>query len=80
MTLELVRHILAWSTIINLGILLWWFLFNTLAHDWVYSFHGRWFKLTKEQFDTIQYIAMAVYKIGIILFNIVPYIALRIII
>lgn len=80
MTLELVRHILAWSTIINLGILLWWFLFNTLAHDWVYGFHGRWFKLTKEQFDTIQYIAMAVYKIGIILFNIVPYIALRIII
>lgn len=80
MTLELVRHILAWCTIINLGILLWWFLFYTLAHEWVYHFHGRWFKLTKEQFDTIQYVGMAVYKIGIILFNIVPYISLRIII
>lgn len=80
MTIELVRHVLAWCIIINMGILLWWFLFYTLANDWVYGFHGKWFKLSKEQFDTIQYVGMAVYKIGIILFNIVPYIALRIVI
>jgi len=80
MTLELARHLLAWCTIINLGILLWWFLFFTLAHEWVYSFHGRWFNLSKEQFDTIQYGGMAVYKICIILFNLVPYLALRIVI
>jgi hypothetical protein len=80
MTLELVRHLLAWCAIINLGILLWWFLFFTLAHEWVYRFHGKWFNLSKEQFDTIQYGGMAVYKIGIILFNLVPYVALRIVI
>ena len=80
MTLELVRHLLAWCAIVNLGILLWWFLFFTLAHEWVYNFHGKWFNLSKEQFDTIQYGGMAVYKIGIILFNLVPYIALRIVI
>jgi predicted small integral membrane protein len=79
MTIEVIRHVLAWCTIINLGILLWWFLFYTLANEWVYSFHGKWFKLSKEQFDTIQYVGMAVYKIGIILFNIVPYITLRIV-
>lgn len=80
MTIELVRHTLAWCSIINLAILLWWFLFYSLANDWVYSFHGMWFKLSKEQFDSIQYGAMAIYKIGIILFNIVPYLALLIVI
>jgi len=79
MAVEFIRHVLAWCTLINLGILLWWFLFYTLAHEWVYSFHGRWFKLSKEQFDIIQYGGMAVFKIGIILFNLVPYIALRIV-
>jgi hypothetical protein len=32
-----------------------------------------------EQFDAIHYAAMAIYKIGIILFNLVPYAALIIV-
>ena len=79
MTVEIVRNVFAWCTIINLGILLYWYLFYTLAHDWVYSFHGKWFKLTKERFDSIQYAAMAFYMVSILLFNLVPYIALRIV-
>lgn len=80
MTLELIRHLLAWCLLINLGIVLWWFLFIVLAHDWVYSFHSRWFSLSKEQFITIQYGAMAFYIIGIIFLNFVPYLAFLIII
>ena len=34
------------------------------------------FKLSVETFDAIQYVGIAVYKIGIILFNLVPLIAL----
>jgi hypothetical protein len=49
-----------------------------LAHDWMYEFHGRWFHLSVEQFDMLHYAGMSVYKIGIILFNLVPYIALYI--
>ena len=80
MTVEIVRKVLAWCTLINLGILLYWFLFYTLAHDWVYSFHGKWFQLSKEQFDSVQYASMAIYKVAILLFNLVPYIALHIVI
>ena len=76
MTIELVRDALLWCFIINIGILLYWFLFFTLAHDWVYQFHGKWFKLSVEKFDTIHYAGIAFYKICIFVFNIVPYFAL----
>ena len=79
MTIELVRDALLWCFIINIGILLYWFLFFTLAHDWVYQFHGKWFKLSVEKFDTIHYAGIAFYKICIFVFNIVPYFALCIV-
>jgi len=79
MTIELIRDALLWCFIINIGILLWWFLFFSLAHDWVYQFHGKWFKLPVEKFDAIHYAGMAFFKICIFVFNIVPYFALCIV-
>jgi hypothetical protein len=79
MTIDLVRDALLWCFIINIGILLWWFLFFALAHDWVYQFHGKWFKLSVDKFDAIHYAGMAFFKICIFLFNIVPYFALSIV-
>jgi hypothetical protein len=77
-TVEVMRNTLAWCAVINLGLLVWWFLFFSLAHDWMYRLHGRWFKLTTEQFDALHYGGMAVFKLGILLLNLVPYLALRI--
>jgi hypothetical protein len=79
MTIDLVRDALLWCFIINIGILLYWFLFFSLAHDWVYQFHGKWFKLSVEKFDAIHYAGMAFFKICIFVFNIVPYFALCIV-
>lgn len=78
MTIEVARKALLWCTVINYGILLIWFLFFMLAHDWMYLLHSRWFHLSVDQFDMLHYGGMAIFKIGIILFNLVPYIALRI--
>jgi len=79
MSIETVRHFLLWCLIINYGLLLWWFLFIAFAHDWTHRFHGRWFHLSTEQFDAIHYGGMALFKLGILLFNLVPYIALHIV-
>jgi hypothetical protein len=49
-----------------------------LGHDWMYRLHSSWFHLSVEQFDMLHYAGMSVYKIGIILLNLVPYIALHI--
>lgn len=79
MSIELVRDVLLWCTLINYGVLLLWFLFFKTAHDWMHRLHGRWFRLPVEQFDAIHYAGMAIYKIVIILFNLVPYVALHIV-
>jgi hypothetical protein len=79
MSIEQLREVLAWCTVINFGILIFWWLMFILAHDFVYRLHSRWFKIPIEEFDSIHYKAIAFYKLSIILFNLVPYIALSII-
>jgi hypothetical protein len=45
----------------------------------MFKLHGRWFRLTPAQFDALHYGGMAVYKVGILLLNLVPLIALSIV-
>jgi len=79
MSIDVTRHLLLWCTIINYGILLVWFLFFTIGHDWIQRLHGRWFRLSNDQFDSIHYAGMAIFKVGIILFNLVPLVVLWIV-
>jgi hypothetical protein len=79
MSIAMARAFLLWCTVINYGVLLVWWLFFMLAHDWMYGLHSRWFHLSVEQFDALHYAGIALYKIGILLFNLVPYIALRLV-
>jgi hypothetical protein len=79
MTLELIRATLAWSTLLNFVVLLSWFLLFVLARDWMYRLHSRWFRLSEETFAALHYGGMGLFKLGILLFNLMPYLALRII-
>jgi hypothetical protein len=73
------RDFLLWSTILNYLVLTLWFIVFCVAHEWMYTLHGRWFRLTSAQFDALHYGGMAVYKVGILLLNLVPLIALSIV-
>jgi hypothetical protein len=77
MTVESTQALLLWCLVINYGILLLWFLVFWFGHDWMFRLHRRWFNLSKERFDCIQYASMAAYKVAILLLNLTPYIALR---
>ena len=79
MNVATTRRFLLWCTVINYGVLLVWFLVFSLAHDPLYALHSRWFRLPVEQFDALHYAGMAVYKIGVLLFNLVPCVALHIV-
>lgn len=79
MNVTLVSEFLLWCLVINYIILLWWFAAFVFAHGWMFRLHSRWFRLSEERFDSIHYTGMAIYKIGILLFNLVPYIALCIV-
>jgi len=71
-----IRDLLLWCAGFNYAVLFVWFGVFVLAHDWMYRMHGRWFKFSIETFDAIHYTGLAVYKIGILLFNLAPWVAL----
>ena len=79
MTEQTILDFLAWSLVLNFGFLAFWFLFFMLAHDWMYRYHSKWFKLSVEKFDAIHYKGMAFFKMCIFMFNLAPYLALRIV-
>jgi hypothetical protein len=79
MTIESAQAFLLWCLVTNYGILLLWFLVFWFGHDWMFRLHSRWFYLSKERFDSIHYASMAAYKLGILLLNLTPYVALRLI-
>ena len=76
MNVEVAKSFLLWCLVLNYGVLLWWFLAFRFAHEWMFRLHSRWFHLSQERFDAAHYMGMAVYKVGVLLFNLVPYLAL----
>ena len=76
MTMNEIKDVLFWCVGLNYAVLVIWFGVFIFAHDWMYGLHGRWFKLSVETFDAIHYAGLAVYKIGILLLNLVPLVAL----
>ncbi len=78
-TLETVRAMLAWTLSFNIVALFAWFAMFALAHDWIYTIHTKWFKLSVEQFDALHYGGMALHKMAIFTFLLTPYLALHIV-
>jgi len=70
------RSLLLYSTILNYAILIVWFVALIVARDPLYRLHTKWFKLSPGAFDAVHYGGMAVYKIGILLLNLAPLLAL----
>jgi len=78
MSIEMARSILLWCTVINYAALMIWFLLYMAARGWLCRLWGRWFRLTAEQLDALNFGGMAVYKLGILLLNLAPCVALYI--
>jgi hypothetical protein len=69
-------RLLIYSAVINYAVLIVWFLAFVAARDQLYRLHAKWFRLSPEGFDATHYGGMAVYKLGILLFTVVPATAL----
>jgi hypothetical protein len=79
MSIDILRDVLMWCCVINYTTLLLAAIVIRLAHGTLYRLAQFWIPLTTEQFDLVNYGWMALYKISILVFNLVPYIALRIV-
>jgi hypothetical protein len=56
-----------------------WALLYLLPHERIYSAERRMFRLSAEQPDALSLAGIVVYKLGIVLFNLVPYLALHLV-
>lgn len=79
MNINQIHEALLWCVVINFGILLLWFAVYTSAGGWVRRLHGRWFNIPGDRFDALHYGLLGAYKLAIILFFLVPYLALHIV-
>ena len=76
---QTLTNFLKWCSVINIGLLALSVLMVTVFADLTYSIHGAMFDLTREAFNAAIYSAIGMYKILILVFNLVPYIALKVI-
>ena len=76
MNAELIRAFFGWCTLINMAFLMLSFVLTVALQNVIYKHHGRWFAMSRETFNVVIYSYIGVYKILIIAFNLVPYIAL----
>lgn len=79
MSVEIITKVLAWCTTINLALLILWAILLRTSRDWIFRCHSKWYNLTADQFNAINYGAIAFYKIIFLVFNLIPYLALRIV-
>lgn len=61
----------------GMALLIVWFAGFAAAGDWIYQMHTRWFQIPRQTFDAIHYAGMAATKITIILFFLLPWIAIK---
>ena len=78
MSIDTVRSALLWSGIINYGILILWVLLVLFARGLIHRI-ARWYGLSAGHCDLIQFSGITLYKLLIFFFNLVPYVALRIV-
>lgn len=74
------KEVLLWCWVVNYGVLLLWFVVLTAMRERLYGIHGKWFPLSRESFDKMHYMSMAIYKVLVIVFFLVPWIVLEFIV
>ena len=65
-----------WCTLINIAVLLFWVVFLMGAPDLVYRIQSRFFPIPRATYDVIIYSLLGAFKLTVIVFSIVPYLAL----
>ena len=76
MDITVVKNFLLWCTIINGAMLIFSSIMCVFAGNWIYSMHSKLFGITRDTFNVVIYCFISIYKIFVIIFNLVPYIAL----
>jgi len=75
--LQTVATILIRSFLFGLAILILWFLLYLITPNRMFGVSASWFHVGKRDYDLINYFGMGFFKISIILFFLIPYLAVK---
>lgn len=78
MTIFEVKQILQWCLVLNFSLLMFWTAMCVFAMDWVYATQKRFFPISREVFVVAMYAFLGLFKLGAILLNLTPYLAILI--
>jgi hypothetical protein len=78
MDMQTLTRFFLWCTIINGAIGVLWGGMYFLAPDWMYRMHSKMFPMSRETFVLANYSLIGFFKLMFWLFNLTPYIVLRI--
>ena len=79
MTVDMLREVLGWCAVINIGLLIFSAIFVVSLRGPISRIHAKMFNLNESDISLAYFRYLAQYKIAIIVFNIIPYFALRIV-
>jgi hypothetical protein len=78
MDIKAIETFFMWCTVINGGLLIYTAIFCTFAPNWIYNVQSKWYPISREAFNVVIYSFLGIYKLFFITFNLVPYVALRV--
>ncbi len=79
MSIDAVREFFMWCSIINGSLFILSFLITAYAGDWVCRMNSLWYRIPRDTFNVVIYCFIGLFKIFVIVFNVVPYLVLHII-
>ena len=77
--LDAIAAVLIRCFVIGMALMFLWFGILVLAGDFTYNVHSQFIPIPRQQFDCIQYAAIAITKGCIFLFFLLPYIAIKLV-
>ena len=78
MTIDTLTTFLGWCSVINIGVLLFSTLMMIVVRDFAIKLHSSLFGVNPKELPLIYLQYLGNFKIAIIILNIVPYIALKV--
>ncbi|WP_298937165.1 DUF6868 family protein [uncultured Ruegeria sp.] len=77
MTQEFLTTAFGWMTVLNIAVLLFSTLMILIMQDWIAGIHGRMFQMERADVKKAYFRYLANYKILIIVFCLMPWLALH---
>ncbi len=78
MDMQTLQSFFMWCTIINFALLMFSFVMILAVRSWAFKIHSKMFKISEPAFNTSIFAFMGLYKMFVMIFNLIPWIALAI--